>query len=85
MQVDKVAMMQGVINAHTDKKIPDELYEELMKRFQRISKPGKVGRHECDYAELLKEISEVDARWLHLVRLWEYLGKYISSGISVAN
>ena len=29
MQVDKVAMSQGIINAHNDKKISDELYLEL--------------------------------------------------------
>lgn len=92
MQVDTIAMLQGIFNARDANEISSLLCKELHERISNISTPGKVGRPECDYTSLLEQLGlaacaeNVDGvEWIEFSLLWKRLGDSLASGITVAN
>lgn len=91
MQIDTTAMLQGILDARDANEISDDLCSELQRLISKVSKPGKLGRQECDYARVLEQIGLAayashldDVPLAEYARLWKRLGDSISSVISVA-
>ncbi len=83
--IDVTAMMQGIWDARDNSTMSQEFADQIYEAICEITYRGKVGRRVCDYNKLLVALSTVEPEdWIELVRLWEYLGKSLASGISVA-
>lgn len=88
MQIDTVAMVQGIHNALAKEKISEEFHRELVNVIYSRSEPGPVRRQEISLENLFLAILDVDHDfwpWHHWSYLWEELGESIASGIGVAN
>ncbi len=93
MQIDTVAMMQGVYDARDNGQISEQFANDVRNTILAISYPGPVGRSVCDYEHLLSALAVIEPgegvlpefRALELGLLWQRLGQSLSSGLSVAN
>ena len=84
--VDTVAAVQGAHDARSSKHISDALHDKVVSMFYSVSKPGPVGRMECDYKEVLCLLATLDGfPYYELSRLWESLGVSLASGIGVGD
>ena len=85
MNVDVVAMLQGIHNARHDKKIPQSMHSAIVHAIVAVAKSGPVGRAEIDHGVMLRELAGIESfPALYWADLWPYLGDSIASGISVA-
>ena len=85
MQVDQVAFIQGIINAHADGDISKTAKDKLLNAVYSISSPGPFRRLECKYSDLLHLLVDAESDWAQLAGLWKHIGASLSSGICVAN
>ena len=92
MNIDSVAMLQGISDARDANEISDVLYTELCRRIDKISRCGETGRKECYYGDLLNELSLMifagrldEIPNVEYARMWRLLGVSLADGIMVAN
>lgn len=86
MRVDTVALIQGVYEARSKTSGKRDFYNSVLKAINDISSPGPVTRRECEYAELLHALAELEpGSWVELSKLWKHLGDSLASAICVAN
>jgi hypothetical protein len=87
MNVDVVAMLQGIHNARDAKKIPQEMHTAIVRAMVAVAETGSVGRTEIDYGVMLQELAGINGfPAFYWSDLWElYLGKAIAEGIGVAS
>ncbi len=85
ISVDRATVMQGVWDARDDKKISPAFAERIWKIIKNTSQLGPDGRYVCKYTCLIVALSQVNAHWSEVSRLWEYLGKSLSDGIGVSS
>lgn len=90
MQVDTVALLQGVFDARDEKLISPKFAESLHKAIYSVSLSTIRSRSFCKYDELMTALSTVEPEdgedWYQLSSLWkDYLGKSLASGITVRN
>lgn len=88
MQIDTVAMVQGIHDALAEKKISEEFKRKLVKAIYANSKPGPVRRLEISMRKLLRVLDEVEEpndSWNQWAQVWSRLGPSIASALGVAN
>jgi hypothetical protein len=93
MQIDVVAMIQGVFDAGQAGEISQRFADDVRDAIRTVSYPGPVRRSVCDYDKLLVALAAVEPgdsvrpefRALELGQLWRRLGPSLASGLTVAN
>jgi len=87
MQIDTVAMVQGIHDALAEGKISKEFHRKLINGIYEASRPGPVGRGELSMEDLFDALVEFEDEepWHQWAQVWPRLGPSIASGLGVAN
>lgn len=86
MQVDVTAMLQGLHDALESGEISEEFHAAMMREIAKVSRRGKVGRSECDYAQFLRAVAHViNFDPGEYAKAWRHLGHSLAEGLIVLN